>query len=217
MVSTPELIKLLVADAKPVRPLRPPLIRTAAWLGFAAVVILLIALAFGIRPDLPAKFREPRFLLEWSAALMTGVTAATAAFHVSLPDRRGLWLLAPLPFLVVWLAFVGYGCLTDWVGLEPTSITVASTLRCFLTALLTSLPLSLWLFPALRRAGGIRPRITSLLAALAVAALTASGLRLFHDLDASVLVLVWNLGVAVLISGCAAALGGTFLKERRVV
>ena len=36
---------------------------------------------------------------------------------------------------------------------------------------------------------------------LAVAAITATALSLFHDLDATVMILVWNLGAAAIIVG----------------
>jgi uncharacterized membrane protein YedE/YeeE len=42
---------------------------------------------------------------------------------------------------------------------------------------------------------------------LAVAAITAVSLSLVHDLDASLTILVWNLGVAVLIAGLACLFG----------
>jgi hypothetical protein len=46
---------------------------------------------------------------------------------------------------------------------------------------------------------------------LAVAALTATGLSLFHDLDASVLTLAWNLGTAGLFVGLGTLCGGRML------
>jgi len=42
---------------------------------------------------------------------------------------------------------------------------------------------------------------------LAVAASTAFALSLFHDLDASVMILMWNLGVAASLPGLRACFG----------
>jgi len=59
----------------------------------------------------------------------------------------------------------------------------------------------------LRYAALLRPNESSAAGGLAVAAITAFALSLVHDLDASVMVLVWTLGVVVLISGLAAVFG----------
>jgi hypothetical protein len=42
---------------------------------------------------------------------------------------------------------------------------------------------------------------------LAVSAIAATALSLFHSLDATVMVLMWNLGIAALFVGLASALG----------
>jgi hypothetical protein len=42
---------------------------------------------------------------------------------------------------------------------------------------------------------------------LSVAAITATALSLFHDLDASVMILIWNLGTSTLIVALGGALG----------
>jgi hypothetical protein len=46
---------------------------------------------------------------------------------------------------------------------------------------------------------------------LAIAAMTSLALSLIHDLDATIMILVWNLGMAALIAGLASAFGGPTL------
>jgi len=46
---------------------------------------------------------------------------------------------------------------------------------------------------------------------LAVAAVTAFALSLFHDLDATVMILIWNLGAAVLIAALGSLFGRSML------
>jgi hypothetical protein len=53
----------------------------------------------------------------------------------------------------------------------------------------------------LRHAVLLRAKAVILTGALAVATLTSFALSLDHDLDATVMILVWNLGAATLISG----------------
>jgi len=112
VTKTPELIDTLVECAAPVRRLRPPLVRASLWIILAALVLGLIAIAHGLRPDVAARLQQPVFVLAMIAALCTGILAAIASFQISLPDRSRLWLLLPVPTLAVWVSTVGYGCLT---------------------------------------------------------------------------------------------------------
>jgi hypothetical protein len=204
MVTTPELIALLAEAATPIRPLRPPTHRALAWLAIAAGLVVLLSALGGLRSDLGTKLQQPAFLLQIAASLVTGITAAIAAFHISLPDRSWRWLALPAPGLSVWISVIGYGCLTAWVALTPGSIGIGPTLRCFATVILTSLPLSLLLLIMLRHAADIRPLATAVVGGLAVAAITATALSLLHELDATILVLVWSFGLLAVFAGGAA-------------
>ena len=207
MTKTPDLIDALVECATPVRRLRPPFVRAALWLLLAALVLVLIVTGHGLRPDIAERLRQPVFVLSMIAALMTGVLAAIASFQISLPDRSRWWLLLPAPALTVWLSTIGYGCLSDWVSVGPNDNRIGETVRCFVTLLLTSVPLSIAMLVMLRYAALLRPTESSAMSGLAVAAITAVSLSLVHDLDASLTILVWNLGVAALIAGLACLFG----------
>jgi hypothetical protein len=207
MTTTPNLIDALVERAAPVRRLRAPLVRACLWLGFAGIVLALLAAVHGVRTDMVEHLRQPVFLVSLAAALATGVLAAIAAFMISLPDRSQWWILLPAPALAVWLSTIGYGCLTDWVSMDASGVRLGETVRCFATLLLTSVPLSLAMLVMLRYAALLRAKVVILTGALAVAALTSFALSLDHDLDATVMILVWNLGTAALITGTGALLG----------
>ena len=206
MVTTPDLIASLAASATPVRRLRPPLLRAGLWLLVASLVLLALAALYGTRPDLAERLRQPTFVLALVGSLLTGILAAIAAFHLSLPDRSRLWLLLPAPALVLWVSTIGYGCLTDWVSTGPDGIRLGSTLQCFATLVVAGLPLSVVLLLMLRHAARLHPTTVAMMGGLAVAGIVATALSLFHSLDASVMVLLWNVGVAALI----VALGGVF-------
>jgi hypothetical protein len=208
VITTPQLIDALAANLAPVRRLRPPVTRAFSWLLVAALVLALLAVSQGLRPDLAQRLREPTFILGLSSALLTGALAAVAAFMLSLPDRSRYCLLLPAPALVLWLSTIGYQCLTNWVSVEPNGIRLGETARCFATLVLTSLPLSLAMLLMLRYAAPLRPTAVTLTASLAVAAITATALSLFHDLDATLMILMWNLGTAALFVGLGGALGG---------
>ena len=122
--------------------------------------------------------------------------------------RSRLWVVLPGPPLALWLSSIGYQCLTNWVSMQPGSITLGETIRCFATLVLTSLPLSLTLLLMLRYAAPLRPTSVIFAGSLAVAAITAVALSLFHSGDATIMILMWNLGTACLFMG----LGGVFGK-----
>ena len=79
--------------------------------------------------------------------------------------------------------------------------------RCFATLLLTSVPLSIAMLIMLRHAALLRPTAVSAAGGLAIAAMTSFALSLLHDLEATIMILIWNLGVAALIAGLASAFG----------
>ncbi|MFM0758116.1 NrsF family protein [Paraburkholderia strydomiana] len=199
MTSTSDLIDSLVADAKPVRRLRPPVTRALCWLLFAALMLTLVALVHGVRPDLTLKLRQPGFVVGVAAALLTAALASMASFIASVPGRSRRWLWLPAPAVVVWISTIGYGCLTNWVSIGPDGMSPGETARCFATLAITGIPLSLVMLIMLRYVARLAPTPVVMTGSLAVAAMTAAALSLFHPLDATVMILMWNFGVATLL------------------
>ncbi|MGH6912398.1 MAG: NrsF family protein [Geminicoccales bacterium] len=207
MVTTPDLIDQLCAGLTPVRRLRPPLLRAGLWLLLAASIVVVLAAIQGIRPGLALLLQAPAFTAALAGSLLTGALAAVAAFELSLPDRSRLWLLLPAPALALWVATIGYGCLTDWVSLGPDGIRLGSTLECFATLLLVSLPPAAVLALMLRHTAWLHPTPAAMSGGLAVGGIAATAMSLLHDLDATVMVLVWTLGAAALIVALCGLLG----------
>lgn len=199
MISTPDLIDSLVAEAQPVRPLRPPVVRALCWLLFAALMLMLVALGHGVRPDLMLKLHQPVFATGVAAALTTGILAAIASFIASIPGRSQRWMLLPAPALALWLSTIGYGCLTNWVSIGADGISPGETARCLATLAVTGIPLSLVMLIMLRHVARLSPAPVAMTASLAVAAMTAVALSMFHPFDTTVMILLWNFGVATLL------------------
>jgi hypothetical protein len=212
VTKTADLITSLTANMTPAGRLRTPTTRAACWLLLAVAVLLLLAMSQGLRPDFWQRLRDPTYCVSLVACLSTGVLAAEAAFLISLPDRSRLWSLLPVPALAVWLANIGYQCLTDWVSMGPDGVALGETARCFATLTLTGLPLSLALLVMLRHAARLRPTAVSAMGGLAVAAISAAAQSLFHASDATVMVLIWNIGMAVLFVGLGGAFGQSLFR-----
>jgi hypothetical protein len=208
MITTPDLIESLAANVQPIKRVGSPVWRGLRWSLLAMAVLALLTLSQGIRADFSEKMQDYTFIARLGGALLTGILAAIAAFMVSLPDRSRLWLLLPLPALVVWMATIGYQCLTQWIALGPNGMEPGETARCFATLVLTGLPLTLAMLLMLRFAAPLRPTGAAMAGGLAVAATTSVAMTLFHALDASIMVLMWNLGTAMLFVLLARLFGG---------
>ncbi|MGD9724834.1 MAG: NrsF family protein [Alphaproteobacteria bacterium] len=206
MITTPELIDLLAKSAQPVRRLRSPQVRSAAWLSFAIAVLVVIALYHGLRSDIAERLSETAFLVQVGASLMTGVAAAYAAFCLSLPDRSPFWTLAPAPGFALWISMIGYGCLESWVSLPPSGLPRSEIFQCLGTIALTSAPLLLLFAIMLRPSRAAKPTAASMMGALSVASFAATGVSLIHDIEASIMVVMLNLGTVALMI----ALSGMF-------
>ncbi|MBO9195375.1 DUF1109 domain-containing protein [Rhizobium sp. 16-449-1b] len=205
-METADLIRSLADNVKPVKRLRPPLIRSAAWVLMTLGLMLLLTAIHGPRPQFGERLKDVMFLTGMLSSLATGVLAAIATFFISLPDRSRLWMLLPLPALAVWMSTIGYQCFAGWVELPPGAVTVEAASSCLLTLVVTSAPLSLMMIAMLRYAALLRPVGITLLGSLAVSGVTCSALAMFHPLDATIMVLGWNLGTAALLAGTASLL-----------
>jgi hypothetical protein len=204
---TDKLIDSLVEGATPVQRLRPPLVRAALWLAFAGLLIGLVAAGHGIRTNFMQQLHQPAFAVTIGAALATGILSALTALAVSIPGRSRWWLALPLPPLAVWMSNIGYGCFADWVSLGPDGFRFGEELRCAALLVMTSVPLTIALAAMLRHAVILRSGAVALTGGLAIAAITAAALPLFHDHDTTAMILVWNVGTAVLITGIAGLFG----------
>jgi hypothetical protein len=204
---TDTLVARLAVQLRPVSALRHPVWRAMTWLAVAAGILALLAIEHGVRPDLADQLHSGAFQTRLCASLATGVLATIGCMMASLPDRSRLWLLLPVPALGVWLSGVGYGCLTGWVSVDVAHPEPGESMRCFATLLLVSLPLTGIMFLMLRHAARLRPSGITLGAGLAVGAIAASAMTLLHRIDASLMVLTWNLGAAVATAAVDAVLG----------
>jgi hypothetical protein len=199
--ATEQIIERLVADAQPVRRLRPPMLRGALWLltvaAIAAGAILLFA-DLGVMAD---RLRDPKLQVEMAATLLTGIAAVLAAFHLSLPDRSPAWALLPLPFLALWIASSGYSCWRHWISFGPGGFELGESAHCLRFMLAISIPLGLSLVLLLRRALPLTPVRVAAVGGLGTGAIAAFVLQFFHPFDVTFMDLAVHLGsVAVIVA-----------------
>ena len=167
------------------------------------------------RDDLAAKLSEIRFLVEQGAAFATAVLAAIAAFSLGIPGRSRWWAVLPLPALGLWLASLGQGCWRAWVELGAAGLVLRPDFVCFPAIVAAGAVPGVVMVLMLRRGAPLAPRLAVMLVALAAAALGDFGLRLFHPQDASVMILVWQIGTVALLSLLGNMVGPRLLVWRR--
>lgn len=205
-MTTARLIEDLAHGLVPTRPLPPAWRRTARWLSLSLPFLALVVFVVSPREDLAAKLTDARFLIEQGAALLTGVVAAFAAFVSTIPGSNRKLLLLPLMPLAIWLATLGKGCLDSWVRSGPEGLSLQPDWFCFPAIVMVgSLP-AIAIVTMLRRGAPLMPCTTIALGGLAAAGLGDFGLRMFHPQDASIMILVWQVGsvlVLTALAGCA--------------
>lgn len=180
--STDRLIAALAAEAKPVRPLAPPLRRALATLAALVLAGALLVLWQGNVAGLAARYagREALMVGEMAAMLATALLAVTGAFFLAVPGRSRRWLLAPLPAFAAWLALSGLGCWQDVLRMGAAGWRLGHGGDCLLFILAAGAAVGAPLFRQLSRARPIEPLPVALLGGLGAAALSAFLLQFFH-------------------------------------
>lgn len=209
-MNTEHLIAALAGDAGVVRPLRRPWRRTAAWAAAGLAYLTALILVMPVRGDLAIRLQDPRFMVEQIAALLTGVTAAAAAFCTIVPGYRRRVIVVPLLFAAIWLGAVIVGVVQDAALSVPASVVFQADWGCVATILLGAAVPAVAMAVMIRRGAPLTPHRTAALAALAAAGLGNVGTCVFHPHDANLVILVWHCGT-VLVLAAAAGLAGARL------
>jgi len=213
-VKTDELILQLASAPGRTGRLAPPWRRSAIWLAISAVYAAVIIF---LRPDgfSTEGFSDPRYVIEQIATAATAVAAAIAAFCSVVPGYDRRWLLLPIVPLVVWFAALGEGCVHDWMEWGRTGLQVRNDWPCLPVGVTLGLVPAFAIIVMLRRGAPLVPHTSLALAAVAVGATTNFAMRLFHYGDATIMVLVWHVGMAAVFALVASVLGGQILKWPR--
>ncbi len=216
-METEQLVARLSADLAPVRRLPAPGVRLGWWLLASVPAAGAVAVGYGLRPDLAARFADPAFVVEFGAAALTGLVGAYAALCAGLPDQPGWKLWLPAAPMLLWLLTLGRQCLDVWLRIGPRGLAVTDDLMCLPAIALGGLVPALAIVVLLRRGGRFRSLHACFCGGIGAAALGAAALRLYHPQDAAVMVLVWQVGSVALLTLVAGPLGRLLLgtAERR--
>lgn len=210
---TRDLIARLSNNLPAVRSLAPAHRRALTWLLLAAPSVAAFVFLFSPRRDLAAKLDDWRFLVEQGATLATAILAAICAFAMTVPGRDRRMALLPLVPLAIWIGVLGDGCVRDVLAGVPSGLGFRADWVCLpIIAAVGAWPAVLMLV-MLRRAP-LTPHRTVAVGALAAAGLGNFGLRLFHQQDVSLTILVWQVGSTLALASLASWAGPRLLRWR---
>ena len=213
MNSTEDLIASLADNAQPVKRLRAPGLRAFLWLTVCLALLGAVTLITNAWPAMMTRLADGRFALEMAATTLTGIAAVIAAFFVGLPDRSRLWLLLPLPFLLLWLGSSGYECYRNWIAFGPgQSFVVGESLHCFGFIVGLSIPLAAGLYFALGRIPTLYPVQVMTVGGLGIAALGAAMLQFFHPFDVTAMDLGLHAAAVALVVAIMALFGRSGMR-----
>lgn len=215
IMKTEDLITSLAADSgTPTRRLRPPIVRLAVWIAVSLPWIALVVAVMGLRSDLAVKLQEQGWIVEQGAALAVALTAAMAAFCAGVPGRPMWERAAPALPLLVWLGTLGVGCLKQILSAGPQSLGFQTDWACLPGIVMIGLGPGVAMALMLRRGAPVAPVLSVGLGGLAASALADFGLRLSHPQDASLMVIVWQVGTVALLTAFSAMLGRRLVQWR---
>jgi hypothetical protein len=175
---------------------------------YGAIAILL--LHFIGKLPLPAV--NSQFLLEQGFALLTGITAAMAAFASVVPGKSKSYLTWPLIPMAGWLLTLGEACFRN----SAEGISLQHNLLCLPFILILGTPPAVILWMMLRRGAPLTPSWTAALGALAAAGFGNFCVRLVHAEDVSLMLIVWHIGGIFLLTALTSIAGRRLLNWRSV-
>ena len=213
--TTNDLIANLSTDLKPVHRLAPPGKRLITWV----LVALPISLTCGYFVEnrnlalAVERLQDPRTLLELCAILLTALMAGYAALSSAQPGRSSkVWLLPVIPF-AFWFSLIGESCWRLFEQVGPDTFSMAPHWVCYPAVAVTGFAPALGIAALLSRGMLTNPTVTFSMGVLAASALGALGLRLFHQPDATVLLLLWQM-IATLSFMAMASLISSYVYRR---
>lgn len=215
-LNTDELIEILAHQAQPVRRLRPPAVRTAAWLVPAGVYLASMTLMVARGGAIAAVVSDPLRAAEQIAAAALGIAAAFAAFATVIPGARRRVLLLPAMAGAAWAGVTIAASVRDLRQWGTFALAKQSDWPCVVSMLVSAgLLLLLIMLPMLRRGAALTPLSTGVLAGVAAAGLGNVGAYLARPHPFSSIVLVWHGGMILLIAAALAAIARYLLPWRR--
>jgi len=211
-MKTDELIDRLGRDVTVTRPLQTPGMRTAVWMVWALSYLILVAvmmfavmLSAGVTPT-------PLYLVQQSAALVTGIMAARAALASVIPGANDRVWVVPAIGVATWAAALLWAGVLDLQASGTLGVTSQSDWPCVASMTVGGLLVGFPLVWMLRRGAPLTPHLTAFLAALAALSVANIEACLTRPHAFALTVLLWHGGTVAAIAALCALTGHRWLR-----
>ncbi len=211
-MNTDDLIDELGRQATPASPLPAPSWRTAVWMLWSVVYMVVVAIVMLAGTSAAGITITPLYLLQQGAAVMTAITAARAALGSVIPGTAaGLWT-RPAVSAGVWVALMLWNARLDARAAGTLGIASHTDWPCVASMMVGGIVLGGPLVWMLRRGAPLTPRPTAFLAGLAAVSMANIEACLLRPHAFASTVLLWHGVTAVVIACVFAALGRRWLR-----
>ena len=195
-MKTDDLIERLGREATVVTPLPAPGRRTAVWLAWGTIYLAAVAAMIFTAISPGGIAVTPLYLLQQGAALVTGITAARAAFTSVVPGESSRVCVLPAIAGAVWLASLLWGSWRDLQTWGTWGITSQTDWPCVVSIAMGGALLWGPMLVMLRRGAPLTPRRTAFLGGLAALSFANIEACLTRPHAFAMTVLLWH-GVTI--------------------
>lgn len=211
-MKTDDLIDRLSRDVTVARPLPPPGMRTAVWMVWAVSYLVLVAvMMFAVMPS-AGVMPTPLYLVQQSAALVTGIMAAHAAFASVIPSANNrVWMMPAIGAGVWGLSLLWAGVL-DLQAVGTLGVTSQSDWPCVASMTVGGLVVGAPLVWMLRRGAPLTPGLTAFLAALAALSFANIEACLTRPHAFALTVLLWHGSTVAAVAALCALMGPRWFR-----
>jgi hypothetical protein len=211
-MNTDELIDRLGRDATVASPLAAPGRRTAVWMVWAVGYLVVVAMLMLAAMSPAGVTTTPLFFVQQSAALVTSVIAARAAFASVIPGASNrVWMMPALGAGVWGLSLLWAGAL-DLQPVGKLGATSQSDWPCVASMTVGGLVVGAPLVWMLRRGAPLTPGLTAFLAGLAALSLVNIEACLARPHAFALTVLLWHGGTIAVVSALCALMGHRWFR-----
>jgi hypothetical protein len=211
-MKTDELIDRLGRDVTVARPLPTSGIRAAVWMVWAVSYLVVVAVMMFVTMSSAVVMPTPLYLVQQSAALVTGITAARAAFASVIPGANNRVWLMPATGAAVWGVSLLWAGVLDLQASGTLGVSSQSDWPCVASMTVGGLVVGAPLVWMLRRGAPLTPGLTGFLAALAALSFANIEACLTRPHAFALTVLLWHGSTVAAVAALCTLMGRRWFR-----